>query len=179
MADIQSNWPFERIFIDENEAVYDILVAMEQELDRVDVQADELMEQRFLDTATGLELQKLAGEVGVKRRTNESDESLRYRATLAKAISSSEGTTEEFVEILRLAFSENIENISLTTTVDAPQITVEVPGVAIDNSPLTRSELEDELDDAIPAGDTVNLIASDTFVLGESGTQGIGEGELI
>lgn len=179
MADIQSNWPFESIVPDEGEALYDILVAMERELDRVDVQTDELQEQRFLDTATTRELDKLGNEVGKTRRTGESDESFRFRAQLAKAISSSDGTTKEFAQILELAFGDDVSNVNVTTTVDAPQITLEIPTVLIDDIPLTRAELETELSDAVPAGDSVNLVDSDTFILGESGNQGIGQGKLI
>jgi hypothetical protein len=179
MADVLSNWPFNSIVPDDDEPLYDILVAMEEELDRIDVQADELMEQRFLDTATTKELDKLSREVGVTRRTGENDTSLQYRAQLAKSISSSKGTTPQFAQTLELAFGDDVDNVNITTPTAAPQITLEIPEVLINDIPLTRAELEDELNDAVPAGDSVSIVSSDTFILGESGSQGIGEGELI
>lgn len=178
MTDIESNWPYTQIVPEDDEALHDVLVAIENELDRIDVQADELMEQRFIDTATTQELRKLAAEVGVSRETNESTARFRFRATVAKAITRSDGTIPDVAQVLRLIFGEDVNKITLEPVTGDPVIRIRVQSVLIDDLPVTQSELETILLDAIPMGDSFEVITDDAFILGESGAQGLGSGEL-
>lgn len=179
MADIESNWPFDSIVPTDDGAVQDVLIAFETQLDRIDVQADELDEQRFLQTATTYELEKLADEVGVARETGESDERLQFRATLAKAVSRSGGTIQDIGQLLVVLFGEdNVTRIGISAPNDAPVIELDIPSDILDECPLSRSELEDEIGQVVPVGDRVDIVPTDTFTLGESGSKGIGEGGL-
>jgi hypothetical protein len=175
---VEDNWPFESIVPNEDEAIYDLLVAYETQLDRVDVQADELMEQRFLDKATTDELEKLANEVGTVRETNEDDERLRFRARVSKAATRSDGTTRSFAEVLYAVFGEDVKDFTIDTVSGEPVVRITMPSDVTDAMPITVSELENELLDIIPTADGLEIITDDVWLLGESGSQGIGEGEL-
>lgn len=175
---VHDNWPFETIVPYEDEALYDLIVAYETQLDRVDVQADELMEQRFIDTATTRELEKLAAEVGVNRETNESEERFRFRTKIAKAVTRSTGTIDSFATVLYTIFDDDVSEISIDTPPDEPVVQLIMPSDLVDQIPLTLNELEDELIEIIPTADGLEIITDDMWLLGESGSQGVGEGEL-
>jgi hypothetical protein len=177
--DIEDNWPYDTITPHEDEALYDLLVAMETQLDRVDVQADELQEQRFLETATSHELEKLAAEVSTPRQTNEDDERLRFRALIAKAVTRSDGTIDDLGAVLHVIFGDDATNISVDAADSEPVLRLTIPSSLVDNTPLTVSELESELTDIIAVGDRLEIFTDETFLLGESGSQGIGEGKLV
>ena len=176
---IEANWPFEQVRPSENEAVYDLLRAFEVQLDRVDVQADELEEQRFIDTATTRELEKLAAEVGIVRETGESDSRLRFRTRIAKAVTRSQGTLEDFEQLLEVIFGDDADTITVSSPNDEPVVQLNIPSAVVDDTSLTRVELERRLADVIPTSDDLLIITDDTFTLGQSGNKGLGNGQLI
>lgn len=173
-------WPYGFQHIGEHDPLFDYLSGYASELQQIDVFIDELYEQRFLESATGHELEKLAGEVGVTRDDGETDESLRYRARLRKAVAASDGTPSDIEVILQIAFSEEtLGEINVTHSPGAPVTQFNIPGNEIDNIPISRAEFESELERAFPAGYGVVVARSDTWLLGESGAQGVGNGGLI
>jgi len=175
--DIQDNWPYSKITLDEGEAAYDIAQSMETQLDRIDVEIDELAEQRFIDTATDKELEKLALEVGIRRKTGESDESLRFRTQLAKAISRTDGKLDELAQLFNLLFGEDAKRLSLSSTGDYPVVTVSIPTEFIENVPITKGEFEDQLSGALPSGDAIELLSQDAFAFaGGASGKGFDEG---
>jgi hypothetical protein len=178
MADIQRQWPFEQIRPTDNEAITDIIGAVEAELDAFDVDIQQLLDERSLDTASGPQLELLAAEVGVARETNETDERLRLRAKLRKAQSNSRSTVGDLAQILAIVF-DTTEDITVSVVNDAPVITLTVPSALLDDVPIDRVRLESILADGIPTSDGLQIITDDVFRFGESGQQGIGEGELI
>lgn len=174
---IQDNWPFNTVVPTDDGATTDILQAIETELDRIDVETDELYEQRFLETATKRELQKLAGEVGVQRQTDESDERLRFRAQIAKAVTQSNGNIYEIAELFDILFGDDATRLTLSSTTQYPIVTVTVPSDMIESIPLTIGELEDSLTELVPAGDGIRIQTEDTFAFaGESSGAGFNEG---
>jgi len=176
--DIEENWPYDTVTPHDSEAVYDILTAYEGQLDRIDVQADELHDQRFLQTATTRELEKLAAEVGVQRETGEGDDRLRFRALIGKAVTRSSGTIEDIGIVLHVLFSGDATNIEISVVEDQPVLRLTIPTNLIDDTPLTTTELETELSAILPVGDSLSILTDDTWLLGESGSQGLGEGKL-
>jgi hypothetical protein len=149
------NWPFDEVIPYERHAIYDHLYAWDGELNRIDRTIDHIKKQKFIDTATGTSLDLLAGEVGVIRETNESDERLRFRAQIAKAIPESTTDIRTFAELLRVLFGEEASNISLTTPSGRPVVILTVPDSVITDIPLTREELEKELQQVVPSGDNI------------------------
>lgn len=178
MTSIEANWPFDHVHPDESEAIYDLLVAAGTELDHLDVQIDSLQQQRFLDTATGGELEKLAAEVGVHKETGESKARFRTRARVGKARSRSTGTLPDFAQLLHVLFGDDATECSLSAVTGDPAVRLTVPSVLVDDSPFSASEIESLLEPALPMGDGLVVVTDDTFLLGESGSQGLGEGGL-
>lgn len=175
-----SNWPYGFQYIDNGDPLWNYLSAYVTEFQEIETQANELYDQRFLDTATGKELEKLAAEVGVIRETGESDDALRFRAQLRKAIAASNGTAEDIKDILILAFGEDtLADIDVTDVSGEPVTSFNLPQESLDDIPLSLSEFESELERAFPAGYGVRVTTSDTWLLGQSGSQGIGQGALI
>lgn len=173
-------WPYDFQKIRDGDEYYDYLGAYVTELHQIDVFIDELYEQRFIDTATDRELEKLAASVGITRLAGEGDDDLRFRAKLRKAVAASDGTPEDIEVIMALAFGEDeLENIEVSKVTGDPVTQFDVPQPALDDIPLTRPEFEDELERAFPAGYGVNVVTGNTWLLGESGSQGIGQGKLI
>jgi hypothetical protein len=177
---IVDNWPYTFQYISEGSDGYNFLTPFAQEFRQIDVFIDELYEQRFIDTATNRELEKLAAEAGTTRLDNEDDPELRYRAQLRRVASASDGTAADIEGIIDVAFpDDDISNIDVQHDPGHPVIQFNVPQPYLDNIPLTQTELEQELERAFPAGHGVLVISSDTFLFGEGGTRGLGNGELI
>jgi len=175
---IQDNWPYDRVVPTEEGAVYDLLTVLETEYDRIDVQLDELQEQRFIETATGVELDKLASEVGVVRETGESDKRLRFRTKIAKAITRSSGNIYELAQLFNLLFKDGATDITLTPVPDAPAINVEVSDIIVQDAPVTQSKLESLLTQALPSGDALQITTKATFAFaGDTDSGGFNEGE--
>lgn len=164
---------------DTSEALYDLLVACATELDGVDAELDVLYDQRFLQTATDEELEKLAAEVTTQRETGELDDRLRFRALISKAVTRSDGTLDDIGAVLYVLFGERTKNITVSAAPDKPILRLTLPTELINDIPLSASELESELRNIIAVSDSLEIFTDETFVLGESGSQGIGEGKLV
>lgn len=177
--DILDNWPFDEIVPSYDEAVWDFIAAYATQLKSTTVKADKLYEQRFLDSATGRQLELLAAEVGVVRETNESDESLRLRAQLRKALSNSNGTVDDLARLLQIAFGDDTSKISVGMDADEPIVELTIPSALIDDLPITRSRLQAILQDSLPGSDGLTILTDDTFAFGQSGSQGLGKGGLL
>ena len=175
---IRDNWPYDRVVPTEDEAIYDLLGVLETEYDRVDVELDELQEQRFIETATTNELEKLASEVGVVRQTGESDKRFRFRTIIAKAVTRSSGNIYELAQLLKILFGEDVENITLSVETDKPVVLLTLTDFMIQDVPVTQSVLEDLLSQVLPSSDNLNIVLSDSFAFeGDSPAGGFNEGE--
>jgi hypothetical protein len=157
------NWPFDVVRPFERGAIYDLLWTYDGQLNRLDEEITEVNKQKFIDTATGRSLDYLAGEVGVIRETGEDDERLRFRTQIAKAIPQSTTDVLSFAELMRVLFGEDATNISLTTPSDEPVVILIIPDSTINEIPLTRQELEDELQQVVPSGDNIIVQRTDLF----------------
>ncbi len=177
--EIIENWPNEIIRPEDGEAVYDILRAIQGELDYIDSETDTLRDERFIDTASGQELEKLASEVGIVQQTGESEEHFRERAMVAKSLSRSDGTLPDIADVLYSLFGEDAQNISVTTGVGSPSGVIEIPDALFDDIEMSDAELELMLEDAVPTGDTLTVVVGETLKLGETGGRGLGEGKLV
>ena len=176
MTSIEDNWPYEKVR-PRNGAAYDILQTIETEYDRIDVEADELLEQRFIESATGRELEKLAREVGVIRQTGESDERFRFRTLIAKAVTRSSRDITEFAQLLELLFGDLVSTVSLSGADDKPVVIMTVSDIIIDTIPVTKEVLEDLLSQVLPSSDSLEIVLDDTFAFaGETNAGGFNEG---
>lgn len=171
------NWPFDDVRPFKRGAIYDFLWTYDGQLNCFEEEITEVKNQKSIDTATGQSLDYLASEVGVIRETGESDERLRFRTQIAKAIPQSTTDIRSFAELMVVLFGDEARNISLTSTGGEPVVTMTVPEATIDEIPLTRSELEDELQQVVPAGDNIVVQQKGLFSFaGSSFGKGFNEG---
>jgi uncharacterized phage protein gp47/JayE len=176
---LAEEWPLESVQPDEEEAIYDLLIALQAELNRIEEDIEDLYKQRFVDTATGEELERLGSEVGIVKQTGESEERYRLRVKIAKSISRSDGSLPALARTLDCIFDDGATSISISTVNAEPATQITVPSKLLNNISLTRSELEDELRNFVPVNDRIEIVTDDTWLLGESGSQGLGDGGLI
>lgn len=160
-------------------SLYDYLGIFASELRRIDVFIDELYEQRFIGSATGTELEKLGAPLGIVRRADEDDESLRFRVSIGKVAAASDGTADDIESILSLAFGdERLADIDVGTISGEPIVSFTVPEPYISDIPISETELNEILTEAFPCGTATQIITGDTFELGASGSKGLGNGRL-
>lgn len=177
---LRDNWPFDQIYPTQSEAVHDHLLTIEQALNRLDARIDEVSQESRIDTATDERLNALVGEINLTRETGESNERLQFRGTANKVVGRSQGTVRDFETVLALIFGEDVvSGFDISSPSSEPVVQLTVPTSAINDIPLTQSELEGILEDAIPHADTLRLLTDDTFIFGESDKQGLGNGKLI
>lgn len=172
-------WPFDPTRPSSDDALYDFLRALDWELGYYEAVLSELKDQRQLTTATDEELDKLSQEVGIIRQENEGDDRLRFRTSIRKAATRSTGTFEDVAQLLESIFGDDAEDITVTNSVNDPVVELRMPSSLLADIPITDSELATALEPAIPENDTFEVVTGDTWLLGQSGSQGLGKGGLL
>jgi len=166
ITDVRDNWPLPTVEIaDEPHDTF--LRALTSLLYRIDVQIDELYDQRFVDTATGRELEKLLDPIGTARKAGESDTKLRYRGRILRSARASTGTINDLAGILEQSFGGDVDRVTVFSDsfVDRPRITLEVPSDLIEENPITRNELRTAVREGIPALDELLIVTDEQFRL--------------
>jgi len=198
-----TNWPYTGIYVEDDEALYDVIDAIAEELARFDADVQGVSDDRFVQTATGEALDKLAREVNIRRFTETqqqlgygsssygsavyggfsltgtatlkgSDLSLRTRTLIAKSSKRADGTMDDVARVLSIIFEDDINGISLEPKADSPVTLFRIPKPVLDSFPLTQSEMETALDALLPLNDPIEIVVGDRFIFGESGNQGLG-----
>jgi len=177
ITDVRDNWPL--VLGDLHQDPFDSwLRTLTSELYRLDVAIDQLYDQRFLTTATGRELDKIAEPLGATREMGESDNELRYRTQLVRVARTSEGTLDDVVRLLEVAFGEDASQCSIEPVSDEPAIIVRVPEAFFDEYPINETTFEEIVEMTTPALDGVGVTTSSLFTFaGSKSGAGWDEGE--
>lgn len=179
-TDVIRNWPYAFQEISSGDPLYEYVGAYTTELTAIDDTVEELYNQRFIESATGRELEKIGAEIGITRQSGETDDDFRFRTLLRKVIAASDGTADNIEKVLDVAFGEDaLEGISVTAEPSLPVTNFNIPSNYLNDIPMTQTEFEDELERAFPAGHGVNVTEGTVWYLGESGAEGLGQGGLI
>lgn len=164
----------------ETDNLYKLLEVISSENDRLDLELNELYENRFLDTATGLELEKVGDLVGVNRKTGESDGKLRKRIRGAFAAQASDTTYESFANTAISILEADLSEIEFVTPPDTPPKVVEIQldGSVFNGIPLTKNELVILLNGAVSIDARVRIKETGTFAFdgNDSSLKGFNEG---
>lgn len=159
------------IVVPEDSDGRDIVETFKRQMDRLDMEIDELHEQRFVDTATGKHLERIGARFGVEKKEGESEEKFRKRIEGARNASLSRGTYQDVARVAIDIMDTDPSNIDLKRayeTGDEGTGVVTVPGNVIDDSPLTQSEMANILSDAAVGGHRIQIQQSDAFTFGDS-----------
>jgi hypothetical protein len=181
--DLVDAWPYSFQRIPDGDPLYEYLGVYATELSRIDAFIDTLYEQRFIETAQGDELEKLAAGLNVSRNTNETDEAFRYRVRLRQAQATSDGTAEDIAYLFRTAFGDAADRVEVAPDQDAPVLRCVVPQSVVNAVPLTESELERIFARAMPCGTDISITTNKVFAFASDEANapvyagGFGEGE--
>lgn len=162
--DIVTNWEHP-ISLYEGDDLYKLLQVVALENQRIDLELEELYDDRFLETATRKELEKIGDLVGVNRLTGEGDAKLRKRIQ-GEFIAQASDTTYEVVASAILSILEaDPDQVTINTPPETlPKVVeVEADSNVIQNNPLSRNELASLFDKAVSSDAKVNLIEMGTF----------------
>jgi hypothetical protein len=157
-----------------------LLEVVASENRRLDIELDELYDNRFLGSATGTELEKIADLVGVLRKTDEEDPKFRKRIRGAFAAKASDTTYESFTSATLSILDAGPGSVVFKTPPDTnPKVVeVQVDGSVFDESPLTKDELVVLLNGALSIDARATVSESGTFAFGgdDSSLEGFDEG---
>lgn len=162
--DIIKNWDHP-IELTEDKNLYDLLLVLSKENRRIDLDLEELYDDRFLDSASGEELKKIAKLVNAEMKTGEGEEKFRKRVRGEFAVQASDTTYESFATILLSILEANASSVEITTPPDTHDKVVEVrvdSGI-INENPLSMSEINDLLDRTVSAGARVDIYETGAF----------------
>jgi len=177
--DIIDNWDGP-VSLEPGDNLYKLLQVVGSENRRLDLELESLYDNRFVDTATGRELEKLGRYVGVTRKTDEKDDKLRIRINAAFASQASDTTRDSFATVALLVLDADAESVSFSSPPETEPKTVEltVDGSIIDASPLTIDEIQVLLNGALSVDAQAVIISGGGFAFAgdDASLEGFNEG---
>lgn len=166
--------------LNRNPNIYGLLGVIGEETNRLDLDIEHLYDQRFLETATGSELEKLAEEVGITRRDGETDEHLRKRVYAEYAALRSDTSYEQFATAVMDITDASKNDFIITTppnTKNNKVIELTLQQTVAEESVLTENEFVDFLNRALSVDARVDITLEGTFgFAGDADNEGFGEG---
>lgn len=154
----------------DDEPLADLLRTVLTELDDLDDEIATVFDGRFIETATGDELDFLASTVNIQRKTDETDERLRRRVRGVYEAAQSTGTYEDVAQVALFVLDADPEQVNLDPareTVDPATAVVEVEDAVINDSPFTEAEIERLLRRSAVGGHRLTLQRSNVFTWGD------------
>lgn len=179
--DVTEEWPLpDAIPLYDGTEPYRFLTVLASELQRLDIEIEEVYDDRFLQTASGEELDKIAALVEATRKSNESDQKFRKRIQAIFTARASDTTYDSVASLVLMLLDADASTITINrppTTADT-QITVDAPSTVVDDSIFTESEITSLIEDALPAGHSATITKSGTFAFAgdDSNLEGWNEG---
>lgn len=166
-----SEWDNDALDFTEGSNIYALMRALLSEADRIDSDLEDIKNAHHIDTATGKELEKLGQLVDLPRKQNESDDKYRARLKTQFRVGNIGSTFEDFAQFAAVMLDTDIDNIYFIFKFDVNPATVEVnvdPDI-YESVALSKSEVDEFLGRAVPAGHAVNTTERGTFVLKTDG----------
>ena len=131
---------------------------------------DQLRRDRYLETATGVELERRARPLGIERPAGEGDDAFRRRALAGRARATSRTTFEDFAETCLKVLDADPDQLRLTVDyADEPgAVIVEVTTAVIDASPFGTDQIIAFLEASLPMSRRVVLRPTDVASWGDT-----------
>jgi len=130
---------------------------------------DQLRRDRYVETATGVELERRARPLGVERPTGEGDDAFRRRALAGRARATSRTTFEDFAETCLEVLDADPDQLRLTVDYDDEPgaVIVEATTTVIEASPFTSDQIVAFLEASLPMSRRVVLRPTDVASWGD------------
>lgn len=145
---------------------------------RLDTDIDQLRRDRYLETATGVELDRRANPLGVDRPAGEGDAKFRRRALAGRARALSRASFDDFARVCLAALNADPDEVSITKNYDLHPgaIIVSATSDVFVSSPFAKDEIIDLLEGALPMDRRVRLQEADAFQFSVDGQSQTGSG---
>jgi hypothetical protein len=137
---------------------------------RIDADVDQLRRDRYVETATGVELDRRGRPLGVERPAGEGDDAFRRRALAGRARATSETTFEDFAEACLAVLDADPDQVQLTIDYadELGAVIVEATTTVIEESPFSESQIVEFLEGSLPMSRRVVLRPTDVASWGEA-----------
>lgn len=179
LADAADEWAIPSIEMEPETDQYRLLAGLIAILDDLDTHITELYDQRFIDTASGAQLEMLADAVGLSREIGEDDDTLRQRTKVRYLTRSSTGTFDDVAKVAEAVFASSNFSIDTAEDMGGGNIRIVVSTDVLDNTIYSQPEAADAISDALPPTHDASIGSEDTFVFSSDGNvtgAGFGEG---
>lgn len=152
---------------------------------RLDTDIGQLRMDRYLETASGREMDLRARPLGVTRPKGENDETFRLRALAGRVRSASDSTFDDFARTALEILDADPGDITLSVdyTDERGAVIVQADSDVIEASPFTDSTIVEILEGALQMSRRVVLRELDSFQFSEQSTtdqkagKGFGQGQ--
>lgn len=162
--EIIANNPNDPIPLDDDDILSPLIEVIADELDELDVSINHIEEELLINTASDWGLDARGADVGVFRRSGETDDEFRQRIIMAYGRALSDATAEQFGLVLRRALDADSSDIAIRPTEeDVPEMIVDINQSVVDDSPLDEETIVEELNGALPMGHGLRIETSGSF----------------
>jgi len=177
--DVLDSAPSSGVRFEQNSEIGRLVETLASLYNRIDDDVDKLEDFRYIETATGNELDKKARPVGTIRLPGESDSDFRRRALAGRVRVTSETTYEEFAKGVLVLLDANPSDVEIFVDYqdELGAVIVKLTNQVLNNSPFSESVIVSYLEGMIPMGRRVVLRREDGFQFSSPGTTGQKQGE--
>ena len=146
----------------EGEVWQALLSAFANEYEEFEQTLTEVQKQKFVETATGEPLNKIADLFGLNRRQDETVDAFRVRVKAALRSQITTATVEEVRDIVALLLATDVENVNVEEPFDRAQaqILLDVRN-ELSTVDITSSQFIDVVDAAVAAGVGVGILLTE------------------
>lgn len=147
-----------------------ILKTAKRQLDRLDIEIDELYEERFVDTANADHLERIAARYDLDRKTDEPDSELRQRIKAAQLVAQSRGTYQDIAKVALALLDAEPEQINIARPEETGEQgtgIIRVSSTVLDETPFSNSEIARTLSKAAIGGHRIIVEPKDAFRYGD------------
>mgnify|MGYP006269109901 CR=1 FL=1 len=168
---VQDEWPSPAVDISNGTNTYKLMRALTSVMDEEDKNLNEVKRAHHIDTAVDEELEQFGDLVQLDRKSGENDEKYRARLKVQYRVGNIGTTFDEFSQFSSVLLDTNITNIEFNFNFGASPATaiVATDPAVYDSVALTRTEVEEFLGEAVPAGHSVTVLERGTFRLKADG----------
>ena len=163
---IEESIPLDLLDVEADENLDALIEAFAEALSIAEDNIEVLREQADLETASGEALDRMAAARDLRRRTDESDESLRERIRVKRLQTTSDTSHEAFANLCERIFDADVDLFTIEPSAeDEPRIIIRTDASVVENSPFDTDGLNDRLEESLPAGHGSEIQTVGTFRL--------------
>lgn len=178
LSTAENEWDNGGIAFAEGTNTYGLVSALLHQAARVSYDAAGISSATHIDTASGEALDKIARLVQLDRKDGESDAKFRARIKVKFRVGNMGTTFDEFSEFTATVLDTDVDNVAFALDGHEAAVQITADSQVYDNSPMTRAEVKQFLEEGVPAGHEVVITEAGTFLLKVDGEADTAENGL-